>query len=281
MQVSNRAWLYRCVGCGFQQADLTPEIQSATARAVVDEGRRAKALGRLRGQNFERILDRLASLMEPAGKRLLDVGCAHGWFLDAAAARGFDAVGLEPDPVIGGEAAAGGRKVLSGFFPDDVPADASFDVISFNDVLEHLPDVAGAVASCRRLLRPGGVLLVNVPSSSGIFYRSAEALDRIGIGGPFARMWQTRFASPHLSYFSPDQLRRLVEQGGFVEIHRSSLPSVQVGGLWARLAYDRTASSFANVLIWLAVALFSPLIRRLPADITLQMFRSTEVPGRA
>jgi len=273
MTGGRKSWLYQCAGCGFQQADLLPEIHDADARAAVDERRRATALGQLRAQNFERILDRLAPLLPAGGKALLDVGCAHGWFLDAASMRGIDAVGLEPDPAIGAVAAAGGRKVWSGFFPDDVPQGAQFDVISFNDVLEHVPDVAGAVEACRRLLRPGGVLVINAPSSAGIFYRSAAALDRLGIGGPFARMWQTGFASPHLSYFTPEQLRRLVEQHGFTEIHRSSLPSVQVAGLWARLAYDRTASPAGNSLIWAAVVLFSPMIRHLPADITLQMFR--------
>jgi 2-polyprenyl-3-methyl-5-hydroxy-6-metoxy-1,4-benzoquinol methylase len=269
-------WLFRCTGCGFLRADLRPEINDAAARGAVDEPLRAKALNGLRVANFERILDRLALRIEPAGKRLLDIGCAHGWFLDAAAERGFQAFGLEPDPDIGAAARAGGRTVWPGFFPDDVPAGSRFDVLSFNDVLEHLPDVAGAVAACRGLLSADGILVVNAPSSDGIFYRAAALLARLGLRGPFERMWQVGFASPHLSYFSPRHLRRLVEQAGFVELDRARLPSVRLKGLWARLSYDRGASRAASAIVWLGVAIASPFLGLLPADITLQIFRRTD-----
>jgi len=276
MSRHRKPWLYRCPGCGFLKSTLSPEIHDAVARALVDEPLRAKALNGLRLANFKLLLDRLSAVIDRDGKQLLDVGCAHGWFLDAAAARGFDAIGLEPDPMIAGLAAAGGRRIWEGFFPDDVPQDASFDVITFNDVFEHLPDINTAITACLRLLRPGGILVLNVPSSAGIFYRFAAALDRVGISGPFERMWQTRFASPHLSYFAPDQMRRFVEQSGFTEINRSNLPSVRLSGLWARLAYDRTATRLINPFIWLGVAAICPLIGFLPADTTLQMFRRDE-----
>jgi 2-polyprenyl-3-methyl-5-hydroxy-6-metoxy-1,4-benzoquinol methylase len=273
MSQYRKPWLYRCPGCGFLQSTLSPEIRDAAARAVVDEPLRARALNGLRLANFKLVTDRLSAAVDGHGRQLLDVGCAHGWFLDAAAARGFDVVGLEPDPAIAALAASGGRRVWEGFFPDDVPPDASFDVITFNDVFEHLPDIDAAIAACHRLLRPGGILVLNVPSSAGIFYRAAAALDRVGISGPFERMWQTRFSSPHLSYFAPDQLKRFVEQSGFTEIDRSSLPSIRLAGLWARLGYDRTASRLIKPFIWLGVAAIRPLVGLLPADITVQMFR--------
>jgi SAM-dependent methyltransferase len=271
-------WLCRCETCGLLRTAFVPRIEDAAARAVVDEPSRAKALAALRMANFRRILDRLSGVVDPAGKRLLDVGCAHGWFLDAAASYGFDPVGLEPDPVIGAEAAAGGRCVWSGFFPDAVPAHERFDVITLNDVFEHLPDIAGALDACHRLLRPGGLLVLNVPCQRGIFYRAAKMFDRLGIAAPLERLWQIHFASPHLSYFAPEQLRLLAAHHEFAEIHASALPSIQLNGLWARLKYDTTSSAGANFAIWVGVVLASPFLRLLPADITVQIFRRSDSP---
>jgi SAM-dependent methyltransferase len=276
MRRHRRDWLYRCGACGFLKAMLTRRIENAASRAVVDEPRREEGLNGLRLANFRRILDQLQQTIAPGGLDLLDVGCAHGWFLDGATARGFDAVGLEPDPAIGAATAAGGRKVWTGFFPDDVPAGARFDVISFNDVFEHLPEIEPAMAACARLLKPGGLLVLNVPCRNGIFYRLAAALERIGVVGPLERLWQIRFASPHFSYFAPQDLRRLAGRHGLAEIHESTLPSVQLRGLWARVNYDTTTSSAFNALIWLAVAIVRPLFPLMPADISLQIFRRAD-----
>ncbi|HTJ63307.1 MAG TPA: class I SAM-dependent methyltransferase [Alphaproteobacteria bacterium] len=277
MRSQRLSWLYRCGACGFLKAALSRRIESEASRAVVNESRRERGLNGLRLANFERILDRLQQVRGPdrnaRGRALLDVGCAHGWFLDAAAARGFDAIGLEPDSSIAATAASGGRKIRSGFFPDDVPANERFDVISFNDVFEHLPDIEAAMAACARLLKPDGLLVLNVPCRRGVFYRLAAALERIGLAGPLERLWQIHFASPHFSYFAPVDLRRLAGRHGLMEIHRSSLPSVRLRGLWPRLSYDTTASTFSNAVIWLGVAIVSPFLALLPADISLQIFQ--------
>jgi hypothetical protein len=118
--------------------------------------------------------------------------------------------------------------------------------------------------------------VLNLPSSRGVFYRLAEALDRAGLSSPLERLWQKGFPSPHLSYFDPDQLRRLMERHGMVEIDRSTLPSIRIDGLWARLRYDRRSAPAAAAAVWLGVAAAAPVLRHLPGDISLQIFRRTE-----
>ncbi|WP_396134721.1 class I SAM-dependent methyltransferase [Cellulomonas sp. ATA003] len=103
----------------------------------------------------------------PPGARLLDVGSAHGWLLRQATDAGLRAVGVEPDVAVARRAIDDGADVRVGFFPDALRPDDRFDVITFNDVLEHLPDPRAAVEESASRLVPGGLLVVNIPDRRG------------------------------------------------------------------------------------------------------------------
>ncbi len=278
LRQTRRPWLARCPSCGFLEAGLSVRAQDEAARAAIDESHRESGLRALRQRNFDRILDRLDAVGNGRRGRLLDVGCAHGWFLEAARARGFDACGIEPDPAICALAQSKGLEVRTGYFPDDIPDGEMFDVIVFNDVFEHLPASATVLRACCRRLVPGGLLAINLPSSRGTFYRLADGLDRCGICGPFERMWQKNFASPHLLYLTPAHLDRLAERAGLINLHGSSLPSVEAAGLWARLRYDRSGSIAAAAIVWLGVVTALPILHLLPADIFLGIYRKPGAP---
>ncbi|HAC62148.1 MAG TPA: class I SAM-dependent methyltransferase, partial [Cyanothece sp. UBA12306] len=215
MKPTRHSWLFRCVNCGFLQSILEPNIESQEAGYAINETKREVALKQLRIANFQRILESLEDLVEPQSKRLLEVGCAHGWFLELAAERGFTVFGIEPDLAMSNTLATRFPSIWHGFFPQNIPEGEKFDLIVFNDVFEHLPNVTEAMNSCRSLLHTGGILIINLPCQTGIFYRVAALLDRLGISGPLERMWQKKFASPHLSYFTPLQLQKIANKFGF------------------------------------------------------------------
>jgi len=268
-------WLFRCQACGFLSSILDLHVNSSDLQ--INEQRREKALHGLRRKNFETILDRLAEagLERPAS--ILDVGCGHGWFLTSAAARGHESVGIEPDAVVAAMAEANGVSVRVGFFPNVVRPGETFDAIVFNDVFEHLPDLSVAMSEIGRILAPNGLLVINLPLATGVFYRIADTLDRMGYHGPFERMWQLDFPSPHRSYFSQNQLSEIARRYGFEECARYSLPSLRVDGLWERLRYDPNQSVFSAAAMWPLLALATPVLRFLPPDIGVQIFRR---PGR-
>jgi SAM-dependent methyltransferase len=96
------------------------------------------------------------------GKRVLDIGCADGaLFRHLPHLTG--GVGLDPD--LDAPTAVHGNVLLKGFFPDDLPDDRPFDVITMLAVLEHIPaDAQPALAqNCARYLRPGGHVIITVP----------------------------------------------------------------------------------------------------------------------
>ncbi|HEV8670369.1 MAG TPA: methyltransferase domain-containing protein [Candidatus Limnocylindria bacterium] len=108
----------------------------------------------------------------PAGGRLLDVGCADGALIRAAAGRVRAAVGIDLD-------APPGSGLVRGRFPTDLRDRGPYDVIALLAVFEHVPDDdrPAFVAACRALLRPGGRVVLTVPAP--LVDRIVELLRRL------------------------------------------------------------------------------------------------------
>jgi len=146
---------------------------------------------------------------EPGGKAILDAGCGYHARLGAAlAARGGQVtcvdVALAPEL-----RAQEGLTVLEGTLTEALGplATASFDHIFAISVLEHLWAPEAALAECHRLLKPGGLLLVNVPSWRGKWYLELAAF-RLGLS-PAEEM------DDHKTYYDPRDLWPLLVRAGF------------------------------------------------------------------
>ena len=267
-----KAWHFRCRHCGYEASTLESNINEAAACEAIDEREREAGLKAVRQENFREIVAQVARLVPKPRASLLDVGCAHGWFLEEAG-KAFQAQGIEPDDTVRHATAAKGLAVRGGFFPSALNDEEKFDVIVFNDVIEHIPDISAAVDACRTTLLPDGVLVLNLPNSGGFFYRLSGLFSRFGWGGPFARLWQFGLPSPHVHYFNQQNLRRLVEQHGFDFIACHALPSVHAKGLWDRLRFVKSTSLPNLCLQYVGILCLLPALRLLPSDIIVCMFR--------
>jgi hypothetical protein len=159
-----------------------------------------------------------------------------------------------------------------------VAAAERFDTIVFNDVLEHLPNVDRVLARCHEVLAQRGKLLLFVPDSRGPLYRAACALRRLGYAGPFRRLWQKDFHSPHLSYFNARNLAGLAGRQGFRLLEERSVQPVTVRGLWLRIHMDGTRPSLATALTYAMIAATTPILNRVkPTDALLQIYERGEV----
>ena len=99
-----------------------------------------------------------------SGDRVLDIGSADGALFRALDFLGAGGVGIDPtlrQPVNGEK-----FKLLPGCFPQDMPAGEPFDAITMLAVVEHFPATALAplAEGCRRFLKPGGKVIITVPS---------------------------------------------------------------------------------------------------------------------
>jgi len=144
-----------------------------------------------------------------AGKRVGDFGCGY----DAAFARtiaGEVASLVLVDVALADDLKADGRvRAIEGRLPDalaPLPA-ASLDVVLIVSVLEHVADPAGLLREVKRLLAPGGVALVNVPSWRGKKFLEFSAF-RLGLS-PAAEM------DDHKMYYDVRDLWPMLVAAGF------------------------------------------------------------------
>jgi len=105
---------------------------------------------------------------------ILDIGCAYGPFLAAAAQCGFSPAGVEPAP----DAARYVKEELGftcyqGFFPAAINGLGGFDAVTLWYVIEHFEEAGEALRGIHGLLKEGGVLAFSTPSFSGISGRKA------------------------------------------------------------------------------------------------------------
>lgn len=256
-----KTWLWRCPDC---------KLLLSTLPAGAGTG--VEGLETLRRRNFEVLLDRAEKIVPLFGKTVLEVGCSSGLFLAAATRRGAIITGLEPEREKADLARAKNFTVIDGFFPEAVGPKQRFDTIIFNDVFEHLPDPATALRACDQHLGQGGLLIINLPDSSGILYKIADLLDRIGIGMPFDRLWQKSFASPHITYFGKTNLEHFVtQQTSLILVDQTHLSTMTIAGL-----KNRVSASTKEPLASLICLALLPLIlvqKILPSDILLQVYR--------
>jgi SAM-dependent methyltransferase len=158
-----------------------------------------EALVRLVGARHVRALSRG---LQP-GARVLDVGCGRGVLLSGLARRGFEAHGFE----MSASAAAGvdpravvrvGKSLHDAEYPS-----AYFDQVIIWHVLEHLPDPRETLQEIRRVLKPGGRLVVAVPNYSSLQARCSGA------------QWFHLDPPRHLFHFPAEGLRQLLASTGF------------------------------------------------------------------
>ena len=144
--------------------------------------------------------------------RVLDVGCAAGFFLKVMAEKGWETHGLEISETVVRYARE--ELGLSGVRTGDASALPGFprrffDVITFWDVVEHLEDPRSALRAARPLLKDDGIVVVETQNVESTF---AYLL------GP---RWQHYKYDEHLYHFSPVTLRRLLLQAGFFVVENT------------------------------------------------------------
>jgi SAM-dependent methyltransferase len=249
----------RCTGCGLVYANPRLPPEEIWKRYSADYFWREylPALGVVDGRfdlayfdhRYSYTLQLMAQQLGGRKGRLLEIGCGAGFFLKAAERNGWHTWGIELS-----EAGSTFARDRLGLRVRREPAeqsgfdDGSFDIVVMFDVIEHLLEPMAILRTARRVLRPGGAILVSTPN--------LNALSRTALGDS----WAVLSPGEHLYYFTEATLSRALERAGFgsVRFIREN-PSLGVfetmnprythePGGWRARAYDRFLRAFGPLI---------------------------------
>ena len=148
------------------------------------------------------------------GERVLDVGCGEGWFAGELLRAGAQVVAVDVAPEPLRRARARQPELDLRLLEPGLPwplDDVSFDAVWAGEVIEHVADTAGWLSELRRVLRPGGKLLLSTPAHARLA-RLRLALSRHAFDAHFDPR------SDHLRFYTRSSLIALLEDFGFSEL---------------------------------------------------------------
>ena len=232
-----------------------------------EPGNRTEALKRT---TFARRLDECAPWVRRAGK-VLDLGCATGFFLREAQARGHEPFGVDVSEHairacaehIASEHLHCGEFDASAFGANP---DLRFDAVFMSDYLEHVLDPQAVLTLAAKRLAPGGVVVVTTPDV-GSFSRHA-----------MGRRWP-HFKPEHVSYFSRRGLRRLLGAVGLeVVALRATRKALSLSYViaqfkrypnpwitpWLAPLRKIVPTSLADALLWVSTGELTAIARKAP-----------------
>lgn len=229
--------LVRCRACGLVYVDPRPDAETL---AWMYDDPDYFVDGYNLGVEDECYFDRADELLaqydgevarleaEVGGRgRMLELGSAGGFFLEAARRRGWEVRGVELSPVAARYSREElGLEVFEGWLEDAPYEPASFDVAICDNVLEHTLSPLGTLRTLARLVRPGGHLLVVVPSYvNSPWFRGllalGELVPRRFLGEALVRILKLEGDAGHPYHvleFDRRTLRRLLARAGLAVV---------------------------------------------------------------
>jgi 2-polyprenyl-3-methyl-5-hydroxy-6-metoxy-1,4-benzoquinol methylase len=170
--------------------------------------------------------------------RLLDFGCGAGWYAHRMRMRGWNVTGMDFSIHAARQTSHRfGIPVLLGTFPHPQVPPQSFDVITMGQVLEHVHEPQRVVQAAAEALRPGGLLVISVPNLDSWGYRF------------FGSAWSPLDLPRHLIHFTPDSLRRMVEQAGLEITYLKALGHTRWMGRTLEAALRRHPGGIGKALL--------------------------------
>lgn len=213
--------LARCVRCQLVQTwpPPSPEVlenayantyDSSEARAGLRafyEGRVGRLLNHYRLITIEKVRPVTAE------DHVVDVGCSYGHFLQFVRhARGTATTGLDTDAGSLDHAVDPEECVYRlGALHDEQLAPESATIVTFLECLEHDPHPVRTLQAAVRVLRPGGLVSIEVPMWDSVWQRC------------FGRFWHPLFVPQHLVHFSKETLEATVRAAGLEPVHHQTM----------------------------------------------------------
>lgn len=202
--------IVRCKACGLRFMNPLPHY--TYEEEFHDKCRSNPTASEVELEKFNIAIakDRIRRMKEarPGKLKLLEVGTGHGQFLSLAKEAGLDTQGVEISKMSVEDARSKGLSVINSTLHDAKFESSTFDMIHSHHVLEHVEKPLELLRECFRVIKPGGLLVMEVPHEfSDSIGNWLEALGRKRVPYPKPQ--------PHIYFFTPATLRKMVEAAGF------------------------------------------------------------------
>jgi len=169
-------------------------------------------------KNMEAVLARIKKI-KPKGK-LLDVGCAYGYFVELALKNGFDAYGFDPSSHAVSHVPKEVHNRIGQHLVSEVSyKKQSFDVISILDVFEHLSDPISDIKKLRSFLKNDGIIVIATGDTGSLAARLLQ------------RRWTFYIPPQHLFFFNKKTITETLRRAGFAPLSFFRI------GKWVSLSY--------------------------------------------
>ncbi len=156
--------------------------------------------------------------VQTGNRRFLDIGSSIGYFLKAAQARGWEAVGVEPSRTAAEYANSIGAETINDVI-ENIPLEkiGKFSFINLSLVLEHIAYPSNLIERAYNLLIDGGIICIDVPNDFNILQKIlVEKFNK-------RKYWITSSENPHhLNYFSMDSLKNLMIRNNFNIVYETA-----------------------------------------------------------
>ncbi len=186
-----------CQDCGLLQ------IAEAIPADLIYGEADTYTTGFQRPRHLEDLITSTVARQDPG--KVIDIGCNDGALLEALRRAGYkQVIGVEPNPTAAAIARAKGHEVHTSYLTKElatqlVADNGEFDTVYLRHVVEHVSDLEGFFSSLRMLLRPGGLLVLELP----------DVEEGFALGSP-AILWEE-----HVSYFTQSLAEYMLERFGF------------------------------------------------------------------
>lgn len=146
--------------------------------------------------------------------KLLDIGCGAGDYLALMRTLGWTVEGVEIDPAACRHARQKhGLAVHEGTVESRGYPENSFDAIVMNHVIEHVFDPVALLKECRRIIKPGGHVVVITPNTKSWGHRK------------FQESWRGLEPPRHIHIFSPKTMKKCAGMAGFEKVTATTTPA--------------------------------------------------------
>ncbi len=170
--------------------------------------------------------------------KLLDVGCALGFFLSVVPNEHFDIYGVEPCDISANIAKTKfGGRIFHGTLKEVNLPENSFDIVTMINVIEHVASPNELLKEVHKIMRVGGVLMIETPTLDSLWPKLLKE-----------RWWNYREPEHHF-FFSSQTMKKLLDANGFALI--DSIKAYKLLSLrYLIFQFNRYSQKLVKIMLW-------------------------------